>query len=37
MGKDHLKRLAAPKNWQIRRKKLTFITKSVPGPHSLGK
>lgn len=35
MGKDHLKRLAAPKTWQIRRKGLKFITKPAPGPHSL--
>lgn len=35
MGKDHLKRLAAPKTWQIRRKGLKFITKPVPGPHSM--
>lgn len=30
---DHLKRLAAPRTWQIRRKKFTFVTKPVPGPH----
>jgi len=35
MGKEHLKRLAAPKSWQISRKELTFITKPVAGPHSL--
>ena len=35
MGKYHIKRLAAPKTWQIRRKGLKFITKPVPGPHSL--
>ena len=35
MGKDHLKRLAAPKTWQIRRKGLKFITKPIPGPHNL--
>lgn len=35
MGKDHLKRLAAPKSWQIRRKEVKFITKPVPGPHGL--
>lgn len=35
MGKDHVKRLAAPKTWQIKRKGISFITKSVPGPHSL--
>ena len=37
MGKDHLKRLAAPKTWHIKRKGIKFITKPVPGPHSLGK
>lgn len=35
MGKNHLKRLAAPKPWQIIRKGSKFITKQVPGPHSL--
>ncbi len=35
MGKGHLKRFAAPKIWQIRRKRLKFITKPAPGPHSL--
>ena len=35
MGKDHLKRLAAPKTWNVKRKVLKFITKSTPGPHSL--
>lgn len=35
MGKDHFKRLAAPKTWQIMRKESKFITKPVPGPHSL--
>ncbi len=36
MGKDHLKRLAAPKKWQIVRKKRKFITKPASGPHGLG-
>lgn len=31
----HLKRLAAPKIWQIQRKKFKFVTKPVPGPHSM--
>lgn len=35
MGKDHIKRLAAPKTWQIRRKGLKFIAKPTPGPHGL--
>lgn len=35
MGKDHLKRLAAPKTWQIKRKGSKFVTKPVPGPHNL--
>lgn len=35
MAKKHLKRLAAPKTWQVKRKGLKFITKPVPGPHSL--
>ncbi len=37
MGKDHLKRLAAPKTWQIRRKDTQFVTKPMPGPHIIGK
>ena len=35
MGKHHLKRLAAPKTWQISRKGIKFITRPVPGPHNL--
>ena len=35
MGRYHIKRLAAPKTWQIRRKGLKFITKPVPGSHGL--
>ena len=35
MGKHHLKRLAALRTWRINRKGFKFITKSVPGPHSL--
>ena len=35
MGKEHLKRLAAPKTWHIKRKGLKFITKPKAGPHSL--
>ena len=35
MSKDHLKRLAAPKTWQIARKDFTFVTKPSPGPHSI--
>lgn len=35
MGKAHLRRLAAPKVWQIRRKEHKFISKPKPGPHSL--
>lgn len=36
MGKNHLKRLAAPKTWHLSRKTNTFIIKSLPGPHRLG-
>ena len=36
MAKDHLKRLAAPKTWQIKRKTSKFVTKPAPGPHSIG-
>lgn len=35
MGKNHLKRLAAPKTWDIKRKGIKFVTKPSPGPHSL--
>lgn len=31
--KNHLKRLASPKNWIIYRKANTFIVKPSPGPH----
>lgn len=37
MGKDHLKRLATPKTWNIKKKGTNFITKPVPGPHNLEK
>lgn len=33
--KHHLKRLAAPKTWFVKRKEHTFITKPKPGKHSL--
>jgi len=33
MGKNHVKRLAAPKTWHTKRKGLQFITKPTPGPH----
>ncbi len=36
MGKDHIKRLAAPKAWPITRKVHKFITKPAAGPHSIG-
>lgn len=35
MGEDHLKRMAAPKAWNVKRKGDKFITKPLPGPHSL--
>src|SRR3989338_8027501 len=35
MVKNHLKRLAAPRSWPIRRKEKKFITKANPGMHSL--
>ncbi len=35
MAKRHLKRLAAPKTWKIKRKGPKFISNSLPGPHSL--
>lgn len=33
--KSHLKRLAAPKTWQVNRKTHTYITKQNAGPHSI--
>ncbi|MBI2652626.1 30S ribosomal protein S4e [Candidatus Woesearchaeota archaeon] len=35
MGKNHVKRLAAPKTWNVRKKGLKFITKTMPGTHRL--
>ena len=35
MGTRHLKRLTAPKTWDIKRKGTKFVTKLLPGPHSL--
>lgn len=35
MSNVHLKRLAAPKTWHVNRKKIKFIIKPAPGPHSL--
>jgi len=35
MGKNHLKRLNAPKKWRIKRKGLKFITRPSPGPHNI--
>lgn len=35
MVKSHIKRLAAPKTWDIKRKGTVFIAKPVPGPHNL--
>tara|TARA_Y100000310_G_scaffold345598_1_gene467065 strand:- start:9596 stop:10309 length:714 start_codon:yes stop_codon:yes gene_type:complete len=35
MGRNHIKRLAAPKTWPIERKKNKWITAQNPGPHSL--
>lgn len=33
MTNNHISRLAAPKSWNIQRKKLKFITKPSPGAH----
>lgn len=35
MGKNHIKRLAAPKTWDIARKGIQFVVKPVPGPHGI--
>ncbi len=36
-GKNRLKRLAAPKLWDIERKKKRFTFKPTPGPHAVAK
>lgn len=33
--KSHLKRLAIPKTWQIKKKGITFATRPNPGPHPI--
>ena len=35
MVKKHLKRIAAPKTWNISRKETTYVTKQFPGPHNM--
>jgi len=35
MGKNHLKRLNAPRTWPIGRKETKWITRPNPGPHKL--
>jgi len=35
-GRNRLKRLAAPRSWDIRRKGGTFVFKPLAGPHSTG-
>lgn len=35
MGNNHLKRLASPKTWRVKRKGTKFITKQVSGPHRI--
>jgi small subunit ribosomal protein S4e len=35
-GSKHLKRLAAPRSWALRRKDEKFVAKPSPGPHPLG-
>jgi len=34
MVKRHLKRYFAPRKWPIKRKKMPYVTRSNPGPHS---
>lgn len=36
MSKKHLKRLNAPRSWRIKRKGITFVTRTAPGPHKIG-
>lgn len=35
-GRNKLKRLAAPRNWDISRKSTRFVFKPMAGPHSIG-
>lgn len=35
MVKQHLKRLASPKTWGVKKKNITFITRPNPGPHKI--
>ena len=35
MVKNHLKTIAAPKTWPVKRKEKTFILRPQSGPHSL--
>ncbi len=35
MTKQHLKRLASPKSWAIKKKNITFTTRPNPGPHKM--
>jgi len=35
MVKQHLKRLASPKTWGIKKKNITFVIRPNPGPHPL--
>ena len=35
MGRNHLKRLAIPRSWELPRKATKYIIRQAPGPHSL--
>lgn len=35
MVKQHLKRLASPRSWNIKKKNITFTTRPNPGPHPI--
>lgn len=35
MVKQHLKRLASPRTWPIKKKTITFVARPNPGPHSM--
>lgn len=35
MPKDHMKRLASPKTWKIKKKGIRFVTRAHPGAHTL--
>lgn len=35
IGEKHLTRLAMPKSWKIKKKGIKYVTRPIPGPHSI--